>query len=71
MASAARRAADRQRAYRQRCRRGERIYRIKISNKVIEALLRRGMSDTDSRRRQKVADELSAVLCQWAEHWVT
>jgi hypothetical protein len=62
--------AERQRAYRQRCRRGERVYRIKISDKVITALARRGMSDADTRRRQKVSDELAVILRQWAEHWL-
>jgi len=63
-------ASARQRRYRQRCRNGESVVSVKITADVIVALLRRGLSESDSRDRQKLADELSEVLGQWAAEWL-
>jgi len=71
--AAARRCANaaRQRAYRRRKQRGERVVGVRVSDKVIEALLRRGLPDADSRRRAKVAAELTEILEAWASHYLT
>jgi len=71
MTAAARRAtAERQKAYRCRQAAGERIYAVKASDKVLLALMRRGLTEADSRKRKVVAGELAAVLEQWAAHWI-
>jgi hypothetical protein len=59
-----------QRRYRQRQRTGEAVYRVLVEPRVIWALIKRGMSEADSRNREAVSRELSTVLQQWAKHWV-
>jgi len=59
-----------QREYRQRQNRGEKVLRIRIGPRVIEALLVRGMSDEDSRNPKKLAAELGEVLGIWAAEWL-
>ena len=56
------RRAARQRAYRQRKRAGEAIFRIRVADRVIEALLVCGrLSDDASRDRERVQCELAGV----------
>jgi hypothetical protein len=45
------------------------VFRVTISDRVLLALLDRGMTDTASRNRTMVAAELSQLLEQWAERW--
>jgi hypothetical protein len=60
--------AIRSRRYRQR--NGlEWIFRVQVRARVIEALIDRGLPESDSRDRDKVATELGVVLVQWAERW--
>ena len=69
--AAAHRAALRQRAYRQRKRAGEAIFRIRVADWVIEALLVSGrLSDDASRDRERVQCELAGVIEQWAARWL-
>jgi hypothetical protein len=63
-------AAARAKRYRQRRRNGEQVYRVTVNERVIEALLRRGLNEADSRNRRKVADELGEVLREWSDRWL-
>ena len=65
-----RRAAERQRAYRRRVRHGERVIPVKIGDRVLEALMRRGLPEADNEQLETVARELSVVLDQWADAWL-
>ena len=60
--------AIRSRRYRQR-NGMEWIFRVQVRGRVLEALIDRGLPESDSRSHDKVAAELSTVLQQWAERW--
>ena len=59
-----------QRRYRQRQHRREAVHRVLVGPRVIEALIKRGMTDAESRNREAVSRELSIVLQQCAKRWV-
>jgi hypothetical protein len=62
--------ADRQRRARQRRRSGERVYRVAVSDRVVEALAGSGrLTDEQLADPETVAAEFSDLLIQWAQHW--
>ena len=62
--------AEKQRLYRERQAKGLRIYRVTVSERVLLALLERGMPELASRRRKQVSAALSEILELWAAEWV-
>jgi hypothetical protein len=45
------------------------VFPVEVGSRVLEALIDRGMTESDSKNRDRVAAELGVVLMQWAERW--
>ncbi len=65
------RAADNQREYRRRQRKGVAVVPVPLSPIVVEALLEaRRLDEARSLDRKEVAGEVATVLQQWATAWL-
>lgn len=63
-------AALRQKLYRQRQRSGEAVFRVKVPENVLLALLISGrLTAEDALIRANVEAELASVLSDWARQW--
>jgi hypothetical protein len=63
--------ADRQRNYRERRRNGERVVSVRVTDRVIEALIiSERLGEAASRDRQKLATSVADVLQEWATRWL-
>jgi len=63
--------ADRQRAYRERRRNGERVVSVRVTDEIVEALIvSQRLGDKASLDRRKLAVELAKVLQEWAGRWL-
>jgi hypothetical protein len=66
----ARSHADRQRTYRQRQRDGVAVYHVPASDDVLLALMASGrLTEEQAMDRQRVEQEVVAVLSEWARRW--
>jgi DICT domain-containing protein len=62
--------ARRQRAYRQRLSRGERICQVAVNSKLLEVAVGGRFTDQESRSRRYVAQELAMILEQWCDEYL-
>jgi hypothetical protein len=65
-------AADRQRAYRARVRKGEVVLRVRVRkySEAVEALIANGaLSSDEALHRENVAREIEAVFSEWVRLW--
>lgn len=63
-------AAERQRRFRKRQRRGVAVYRIEADDAVLLELLRtERLTDEEALDRDRVQQEISALVREWAAQW--
>ncbi len=63
-------AAERKRRYRQRQRKGERVYPAPVPDWVIEIAINNGwLSEEDSHDREKVGKFLAVIAKEWGDRW--
>ena len=63
-------AAERQRRFRKRQRRGVAVYRIEADDAVLLELLRtERLTDDEALDRERVEQEISALVREWAARW--